>query len=317
MALPREDEQPPRVLAIGAAGVDMVGHVGGPLEVGTSNPARIRLACGGVARNVAENLARLGQPTALISAIGSDFLAHHLRQQLVEAGVDTSALLMLDDRPSGAYLAIVDSTGQLHLALDDMRALEAITPDVLHANAHLFAGAAMVFLDANLAPETIAAAVHLAQQAGVPISADPVSRSLARRLAPHLEDLFLVTPNAGEAEVLLGQALPSGDPAQPVMAARELVRRGVDVALIALAEFGVAYATATDHGHLPALRTQILDPTGAGDALTAAVIFGLLNDIPIHDAVRVGISAASLTLRSPSTVAPDLSLEKLYDQLLI
>jgi len=317
MAVPREDEQPPRVLAIGAAGVDMVGHVGGPLEVRTSNPARIRLACGGVARNVAENLARLGQPTALISAIGGDFFGQHLRKQLVEAGVNTSALLVLDDRPSGAYLAIVDSTGQLHLALDDMRALEAITPDVLQTNAHLFAGAAMVFLDANLAPETITAAVRLARQAGVPISADPVSRSLARRLAPHLEDLFLITPNVGEAEVLLGRDLPSGDPAQSVMAARELVHRGVDVALIALAEFGVAYATATDHGHLPALRTQILDPTGAGDALTAAVIFGLLNNIPIHDAVRVGISAASLTLRSPSTVAPDLSLEKLYDQLLI
>jgi pseudouridine kinase len=317
MAVPREDEQPPRVLAIGAAGVDMVGHVGGPLEARTSNPARIRLACGGVARNVAENLARLGQPTALISAIGSDFFGQHLHQQLVDAGVDTSALLTLNDRPSGAYLAIVDSTGQLHLALDDMRALDAITPDVLQANAHLFAGAAMVFLDANLAPETIAAAVRLAQQAGVPISADPVSRTLARRLAPHLEDLFLITPNAGEAEVLLGHTLPSGDPAQSVMAARDLVHRGVDVALIALAEFGVAYATAADHGHLPALRTQILDPTGAGDALTAAVIFGLLNDIPIHEAVRVGISAASLTLRSPSTVAPDLSLEKLYDHLLI
>ena len=317
MILPKDDDAPPRVLAIGAAGVDMVGHVGGPLEVHTSNPARIRLACGGVARNVAENLARLGQPTALISAVGSDFFGQYLRQQLAEAGVDTSALLTLEDHPSGAYLAIVDSTGQLHLALDDMRTLEAITPDVLQANTHRFNGAAMVFLDANLAPETIAAAVRLAQQAGVPISADPVSRSLAPRLAPHLEDLFLVTPNAGEAEVLLGQALPSSDPAQSVMAARELVRRGVDVALIALAEFGVAYASATDHGHLPALRTQIIDPTGAGDALTAAVIFGLLNHIPIHDAVRVGISAASLTLRSPSTVAPDLSLEKLYDQLLI
>ena len=317
MILPRDDEQTPCVLAIGAAGVDMVGHVAGPLEAHTSNPARIRLACGGVARNVAENLARLGQPTILISAIGSDFFGGHLRQQLQASGVDTSALIMLDDCPSGAYLAVVDPSGQLHLALDDMRALEAVTPEVLESHADLFEGAGMIFLDANLSPQAIATAVKLAQQAGVRISADPVSRTLARRLGPHLDDLFLITPNAGEAEVLLGQALPASDSSQSVMAARELVKRGVDVALIALAEFGVAYATATDHGHLPALRTQIIDPTGAGDALTAAVIFGLLNDIPIHEAVRVGISAASLTLRSPSAVAPDLSLEKLYDQLLL
>src|SRR4030067_864534 len=114
MILPKDDDAPPRVLAIGAAGGDMVGHGGGPAR---------------------------GHP------------------------------------PSGAYWAIVDSTGQLHLALDDMRTLEAITPDVLQANTHRFNGAAMVFLDANLAPETIAAAVRLAQQAGVPIRADPVSRT--------------------------------------------------------------------------------------------------------------------------------------------
>ena len=57
------------------------------------------------------------------------------------------------------------------------------------------------------------------------------------------------------------------------------------------------------------------DPTGAGDALTAAVLFGLLNDMPIDDAVRLGVAAASLTLTYRGSVIPDLSLEKLYDQL--
>ncbi len=116
LIMQKDEEQLTRVLAIGAAGVDMVGHVGGPLEAHTSNPARIRLACGGVARNVAENLARLGQPTTLISAIGNDFFGVHLRQQLEEAGVETSGLLVLEDRPSGAYLAVVDPGGPGHRA---------------------------------------------------------------------------------------------------------------------------------------------------------------------------------------------------------
>ena len=66
-----------------------------------------------------------------------------------------------------------------------------------------------------------------------------------------------------------------------------------------------------------AIRTEIVDPTGAGDALTAAVIFSMLNQIPLDDAVRLGVSAASLTLRHRGAVVPDLSLEKLYDQLVI
>ena len=57
--------------------------------------------------------------------------------------------------------------------------------------------------------------------------------------------------------------------------------------------------------------------TGAGDAMTAALLFGLLNDIELDDAIRLGVSAASLTLRHPGSVYPELSLEGLYDQLLV
>jgi len=60
-----------------------------------------------------------------------------------------------------------------------------------------------------------------------------------------------------------------------------------------------------------------VDRTGAGDALTAGVVFGLLNDFPIDEAVRLGVSAATLTLQCKETVCPDLSLERLYDQLVI
>jgi pseudouridine kinase len=79
----------------------------------------------------------------------------------------------------------------------------------------------------------------------------------------------------------------------------------------------VVYATSETTGHIPAIRTRISDPTGAGDALTAAILFALLNDIELDDAIRLGVSAASLTLRYSGTVCPDLSLEKLYDQLLV
>jgi pseudouridine kinase len=86
--------------------------------------------------------------------------------------------------------------------------------------------------------------------------------------------------------------------------------------LITLAEFGVVYASTDTSGHIPAIHTAITDPTGAGDALTAAIIFALLNGIPLDDAIRLGVSAASLTLRSVGAVSPKLSLERLYDQLL-
>jgi pseudouridine kinase len=79
----------------------------------------------------------------------------------------------------------------------------------------------------------------------------------------------------------------------------------------------VVYATSETSGHVPAIRTKIIDPTGAGDALTATMIFSILNNIPLDDAVRLGVTAATLTLQHRSTVIPDLSLEMLYDNLVI
>jgi len=107
------------------------------------------------------------------------------------------------------------------------------------------------------------------------------------------------------------------DQSQAIDAAKYLVSRGVVLSIITLAEFGVVYATSETSGSIPAIHTEIEDPTGAGDALTAAVIFALLNDIPLDDAIRLGVSAASLTLRHRGAVTPELSLEKLYDQLVI
>ncbi|MEN6394155.1 MAG: PfkB family carbohydrate kinase, partial [Anaerolineaceae bacterium] len=89
------------------------------------------------------------------------------------------------------------------------------------------------------------------------------------------------------------------------------------IVVITLGDQGLCYATSEISGFIPAIKTEIVDPTGAGDALTATLIFALLNNIPIDDAVRLGVSAASLTLRHSGAVVPDLSLQKLYDQLVI
>ena len=99
--------------------------------------------------------------------------------------------------------------------------------------------------------------------------------------------------------------------------AQRLVNAGLQIAIVTLAEAGLAYADSGGAGHIPALRTPVVDKTGVGDALTAGVIFGLLNEMPLDEAMRLGISAASLTLRTRDTVAPDLSLDRLYDALVV
>ncbi|RME87505.1 MAG: ribokinase, partial [Anaerolineae bacterium] len=303
------------LLVLGAAGVDIIAYLEAPLEPGTSNPARVRRSYGGVARNVAENLARLGHPVRLLSAVGEDESGRQVLAHTRDAGVDVSAVLKTEEYPTGFYMGVLSNQGRLELAVDDMRIMSTLTSDYLRAHEDLFHTSGLLFLDANLPEKTLRTAFSLARKAKIPVCADPTSSGLAGRLKKYLNRLYVITPNSTEASILTGIPVEASERESALEAARALVEQGVEIALVTLAEFGVVYATSETTGHIPAIRTSITDPTGAGDALTAAFLFGLLHEMDIDEAVRLGVSAASLTLRHPGAVCPDLSLERLYEQL--
>jgi pseudouridine kinase len=305
------------VLAIGAATIDMIGVLDEQMRKGMSNPAHIRFSFGGSARNVAENLARLGQSVNLITAVGDDRFGTQLLEHTGTAGVGLTEAICSIENTTGSYVGVVNRGGDLQLALDDLHVIKTITPKYLRERYQLFKAASLLFVDANLPRKTLRTAFSLARRAKIPVFADPTATLLAHRLAPYLSDLHLITPNINEAAFYCDCTYDPSDPEQALDAAKHLVSQGVQIAIVTLAEFGVCYATSETSGFIPAIRTEIVDPTGGGDALTAAVIFALLNEIPLDDAMRLGISAASLTLRHRGAVLPDLSLEKLYDQLVI
>lgn len=311
----RSADQP--VLVIGAAMLDMVGVMKDAPLSGTVNPANIRASFGGVGRNAAENLARLGQPVQLITAVGQDHRGSELLAYTAACGVTVQSCLRSLVHSTAAYMMVIDSDGARYLTLEDTAVLVDLTPEFLAQQKELITNAAMIFVDANLQPPALEQIFRMASEAGVPVCMDATSVLLAERLLPHLHQIHMLTANTTEASVLCQNNPRVVDQSSGLVAARSLVNRGVELAVVTLAEFGVAYATSETSGHIPAVATRVIDPTGAGDALTATIIFGLMNDIPIDEAVRLGVTAASLILRHKGTVFPELSLEKLYDELVV
>jgi pseudouridine kinase len=303
------------VLVIGAAGLDMVGRVKTDLRPHTSNPAQIRLAFGGAARNVAENLLHLGTPVNLITVVGNDDPGRQLIDSIALAGANVEAVVHSSIYPTGAYLGILNREGRLEYGLDDMRLMAELSPRKIHAREELFRESSIVFIDANLTRETIRTILSIARKARIPVCADPTSASLAPKLIPFLPRLRLVVPNSLEASILGKRKSEPTNRREAIEAAKLLVAQGVEIAIITMAELGACYATSETSGRVPPVQTNVIDPTGGGDALTAAVLFGLINQMNIDDAVRLGVAAASLTLNYRGAVVPDLSLEKLYDQL--
>ncbi len=302
-------------LIIGSAAMDVIAHLAGEIQPGISNPARIRSSFGGVGRNVAENLARLGQPVQFITAVGADRNGEDILSHAASLGINVSGALRVRKFPTGYYAGLLDKKSELIHGVDDMRIISALTPSYLGRHRRRFEEASMVFMDCNLPDESIDFIVDICSHLKKPLVADPAASSVALRLLPHLPRLHMLAANSKEAGILTGQPFDSADRESALNAARHLSSLGVDVALVTLAEFGVCYATSETNGHIPSIRTTVADPTGAGDAMVAAVMFGLLNNMSIDDAIWLGVSAASLALRTPGTVYIDLTLEKLYEQL--
>lgn len=305
------------VLVIGAAGVDIKASPVASLEMGVANEGHVRHGVGGVARNIAENLARLELPTTLLSAVGADSAGDYLMSYTARAGVDVGHVLRLPDQATGSYVAVLDTAGQVVVGISEYAIVEAISPRYLQQQRRLFAEAAMVVIDANLTPRALESVFLWAKRYRVPVCADPTSQALANKLCKHLPDIAMIAPDAVEAATLCGSDEVPATIDAALASAQCLVGMGVDVAIVTLGEQGLVYADGTSSGQLPAISTAVTDATGVGDALSAAVIFGLLNDMPLDEAVRLGISAAAITLRTRETVVPNLSLDRLYDELVV
>lgn len=305
------------VLVIGATLLDTKGKPDAGLAPGTSNPGEIRYSKGGTARNVAENLARLGTDVLLITATGNDSIGNNLLSQTASSGVNLDHSLLLDGKRTGAYLALLDQDGSLIVALDDTSIMRHITPEYLYQRRRLFRDAEMIMIDGSLSTKTIETAVRLAKKYKKPLCADPSSSRLVHHLRPYIADLHLIVPNEVEQAELLQVPFPGYDPDASRALAMQLVNRGVTHVVVTLSDFGLDYATDEEVGYIPPSYSKKVDSTGTGDAVTAAIMYGMLNGLPSVECMRLGAAAASLTLQTNETVVPDLSLDLLYDHLIV
>ncbi|MBQ7569202.1 carbohydrate kinase family protein [bacterium] len=298
----------PHALVIGASNYDLKGRTHANHIPKTSNPGTIRDSAGGVARNIAENLARLGDRATLLSAVGNDTFGHKILETTGAAGVDISRIKITNECNTGTFLAILNHYGDLVSAIADLDAISLITVDYLEKNKEVFDTASFVILDADIPPESIEYSIAKCAERDIPICIEPVSVTRAKQIVPYLSSLAMITPNREEAEALVNFSLNSGEAVKE--AGRVLVNKGIKWVIITLGPEGVLYATADDNEFLPSISTVVTDTVGAGDALTSGTINGLMSGLSLGDAVRRGIACANLTLQTRLSVSPDITLEK-------
>ena len=295
-----------RVAVVGAVNVDLCGTPSTAYLPGDSNPGCVRLGMGGVGRNIAENLRRLGYAVELVTALGDDANALSVRRSCQELGIGLSHSLAVPGARTGAYLCLNDERGELVGAVSDMGICEALTPEALQKRLDMLNRCALVVLDANLPQRTL---TYLSQNLTVPVFADPVSVKKARRLSGALAGLTAVKPNIPEAECLSEVAI-RGDGDLP-RAAQRLHALGVRLVFISLGGRGAYYDDGHTRGLCPCVPGTVVNTTGCGDAFMAGAAHAWLSGAGAVQTAQTGLAAASLCAASDQSVNPLISREAL------
>lgn len=298
----------PYVVVIGGANVDLLGMPGQPLSSQDSTPGQVAVSAGGVGRNIAENLARLGTDTRLVSAFGRDHHGEFLLKQNQDSGIDCHGCFWFDGA-SSSYLAIHDEQGEMQLAIADTTLLDKLDPVRLRERRELLANARLMILDTNLSRESLT--YLLAEFPGVTKLVDTVSCAKAEKIRNLLPHITMLKPNQKEAEQLSGIAIKS-DADLPVVAAF-FHEQGVEQLYLSLGQRGVFVSDGKQQQLLPAAEAEVINTTGAGDAFAAAIAYGALQSWALAEKGRFAQAAAMVALSHVETINPNMSPKLVTD----
>ena len=254
---------------------------------------------GGKGANQAVAAARAGARVALVGAVGADDLGDKALRELADEGIDVSAVTRLDDVPTGVAAIVVDERGENLIAVAsganaELRAdqvaaaLARLTDDSSRAASQDPPGRRGVILLGHEVPEAaVEAGIDAVRRAGWVAVLNPAP---ARALPDDVADVVL-TPNAAEARVLAEET-------DVEAAARALAARTRAPVLVTLGADGALLVDGERAERLPAPQVEVVDTTGAGDAVNGALAAELAAGRPLRAAVRFAMTAAALSTRS-------------------
>jgi len=267
------------IACFGAAHWDCIGQAA-PGFSGQDRPGIVKSRTGGVAANVAIELADLGHMIELLSVVGQDRDGATLLTELSAARVGTSHMLVSEAFPTGRYIALEDETGELIGAIADCRAIDALSAGAFDSEA--VANADFWFVETNL---PAAAIENLASvQPRPPLIANPVSPARAARLQSVLDSVDILYCNLAEAGALCDRVFPNTDDA-----AQALMRQGVRRAVVTDGPGPVCDGSPNGIFTVAPDPTGFTSATGAGDVFLsrhlAAVIAGKDPSSALHAAL--------------------------------
>ena len=303
----REDDY---VCVIGGSNIDIQGFPSSDLIYKDSNVGEVKMSLGGVGRNIAENLVRMGVNTRLISVVGDDVYGQKILDEARNIGLNMQDSLVLKGEATSTYLSILDQNKDMVLAISHMDICERMTVDFIKSKKHIIENASICILDTNI-PLTVLEFILTTFKETV-FFLDTVSSTKAKKVKDLIGYFHTIKPNRIEAEMLTGVQIK--DDSDLEKAARALHEKGVVQVFISLGENGVYYSRDHVAEHIRIPKVNIVNATGAGDAFIAALALAQLKNMDIQQTAKMGIAASIIALSHENTINPTLSEETLMNK---
>lgn len=289
------------IICIGGANVDLKLKSQQQLILNSSNPVISNQTFGGVARNVAHNLAKVTSKIHLQCVVGDDVNGRALLKHMQSLGVNTQYSQVLSGKRTSQYYALINELGELFIGLADMDIYEHLQIEFITSAWDGWDEQTLIFLDTNLPSTLIDLILKKAAMLNIKVCIDPVSAKKAKRIPYCLDPVFLIKPDVQEASALTNMTI---DSIRDCMAAGlKLKERGAKNIVISLGKLGYVLINDTHQVHVKAEEvSNVIDVSGAGDSFIAGILYGLQRGKTVYESCHIGSITAAQTIQSVETV---------------
>lgn len=265
------------------------------------NVGSVRFVHGGVGRNVAENIARLGVPVSLLSSRDGGASGAEICHRLDQAGVDTSFLAVMDECGMGIWLAIMDEQGELAGSISQMPDLRGISESIERRGLLFIKKSSHVALELDLNETITKRVLEMAKAEKRPVYGLPGNLEVILKAPDVLAGLECFVCNHIEAGRISGNQFDDTEPGEVLSKIPAFTKDlGLKSAVITLGPNGCVFWDAIngDAGIQPAIKVNVVDTCGAGDAFFSGALTGLAQGASLGQSVLLGTRAAACTVQS-------------------
>ena len=299
------ENRQPYALVFGVSVFDICGFTDNNYRSNDSNPGKVRTSFGGVCRNIAECMARVGVNTKFISVLGDDEAGLRMMDHSKVMNYDMSESLIVKGGSTPTYMAILDEQGEMVSAVVDMKIIDAFTTDFIDSKADIIKNSEYMILDSDR-PDIVEYIIKTFS-GDTKFILDPVSAAKAE-LVKHLIKYFhTIKPNRYEAEIMCGFKIHNDEDLR--RAGKYFKDLGIENVFITLDEDGIYYNNGVQEGKLKANDSVVVNVTGAGDSFVAGIASGYMNNVDIVDTVKYAMSMSTITISTEETIHPEMSNE--------